>query len=616
MANAVHEYTPASTRSQVLLANANEHLYRVSDSRFSGEIGEALVQQIARDFWLIALVQLNVVAQIALLMGISGWSMYCALQYAALGLIAVCAASLCGLALKQIKQDRSRRVVLSWSALLLMDASLAAVPLVHLNSAQSTDWLYPTTVMVAAAIATVPLSSKLLEPFLLGKAIVMVVLTYAVSQTATESLVFVPAVVVAAIAICSGGYAVHLQSVRSLHLYMELNEARDWLSEQSRMLKSSLDAEQRASRRVEREFQIRERFLRFVSHDLRQPLNALGFLLFDLKSKLKGAEFEDVVSLCQDCVQSADTLIEDVLGASTVVNPSAETRLEASRLQDLLDRIKLQFADSAAAKNLQLVVLQTRCTALTDLRLLERIARNIVANAIRYTDHGKVVVGVKRRGEFCEIVIGDRGPGLSDNAKEKIFTEGYRAGNTCHAANGHGLGMTIARELSDIIGAALLVESKLGFGTTFRIRLKMAPAELQVAPQNSANTPDLTGRRLLVIDDDEVSGNALAKLLLSWNALVETYQRNDEIRKLNEDEIEDADLVFLDYDLGRDLTAFDLIDAWQSFPRERIIIVTGRADVSILRELERNGMCVLSKPAAPDRIAAICSEMIAPSDPC
>jgi signal transduction histidine kinase len=411
-------------------------------------------------------------------------------------------------------------------------------------------------------------------------------------------------IVIVLLAFWSSGYMLHLQTVRSLHLYHCVNAAHDEVALSSTRLQEALAAEHRASLRVQREYQVRERFLRFVSHDLRQPVNALGLLLYQLKSKPDGRERDEILRLCQDCVLSADGVIEDVLNVWQVSSRSIATAKERVPLQRVFERLRAQFTESARNKGLRLVILRTSSVVVTDERLLERILRNLLSNAIRYAATGRVLLGAKLRHGQTAIVVADSGPGIPREASELVFSEGFRAPRDVQGTEGHGLGLTIARELARSIGVKLQLETQPGRGTMFRVVLENSmPAKGQPA---SVGQMDLSGRRILVVDDDAATSAALHSVLQAANALVESYSDPDDIRALVTVDVSDVDLAFIDYDLAPDFTAFDLLDAWPELPRSRVVVVTGHADMMIVGDVERSGVRVLRKPLSAELLLETC----------
>lgn len=295
------------------------------------------------------------------------------------------------------------------------------------------------------------------------------------------------------------------------------------------------------------------RFLATVSHDLRQPLNALGLLTHTLRHAPTAATPDRVQELSgaiAECVGSMGALVEGLLELSRLDARSLTPRPTAFALQGLFDEMTGNFAAMAQERGLDLQVATTPATVWGDRALLARVLSNLVSNAIRYTPAGFVRVAAAQEDGALTLAVHDSGVGMDAAELPRIFDEYYQIDNPQrNRSQGLGLGLATAKRLSDLLGLDLAVQSTLGQGSCFSLRLplaKPAPAAPLQAPPAEATTPaPLAGRRILVLEDDADSRKALCGLLASWGCAV----------------VEASDLVAALALMPRADTAADPIDA-------------------------------------------------------
>ena len=202
--------------------------------------------------------------------------------------------------------------------------------------------------------------------------------------------------------------------------------------------------------------QSKSRFLRAANHDLRQPLASLKILVYSCLA----AENEEDRKQALHAMDVSVSIMEDLLGALLNIGQLDAGKIEPSiatfQISAILSRLEVQYAHQAREKGLKLRIIPSKLAVVSDRVLLERILANLVGNAIRYTEVGRVLVGCRRRGRMLRIIVADTGIGIAPEHHEAIFDEFYRVSDTqSHAKHSLGLGLNIARRLSEILGHEL-----------------------------------------------------------------------------------------------------------------------------------------------------------------
>ena len=270
------------------------------------------------------------------------------------------------------------------------------------------------------------------------------------------------------------GFLVSRERYKKVRLSLALHDAHLEIRAKSDKLEEALFDAEKANRQVKDEYRLRERFLRSISHDLHQPISALGLFLHQLTRAKPPMQLMDVIDNCHSCIRSANEIIENV---SQLAWHSGQIQVRHEgvfELGTLFDRLAIEFLPQAQARGTTLRAVQSSLNLMADERVVERILRNFLSNAVRVTNRGKVIIGARRHGTQVAILCIDTGPGIHEEEQEAIFAEFYQIqGDTSEASGTLGLGLSIAKELSDLIGAEVIVRSKPGRGSTFGITLPL-----------------------------------------------------------------------------------------------------------------------------------------------
>lgn len=358
------------------------------------------------------------------------------------------------------------------------------------------------------------------------------------------------------------------------------------------------------------------RFLAAASHDLRQPLQAISMFTGALKTSLDDPKAIGLAQRIQECMAGANELLEALLDVSRLDAGVLEPRPTDFIACDLLERIELEFAAPARAKNLAFRVVPSTAIVHTDQALLHRIVSNLVSNAIRYTDQGGVLVGCRARKDSLCFEIWDTGSGIEPEMRERVFEEFFQIGNPERdRQRGLGLGLAIVRRLGALLGLAISFESQPGKGSVFRIEVPLASSQDYLAGQDSIPTADLSavsGRTVLVIDDDQAQVEALVSLLSGWGCL--TLAAND-IEGAHRAVLEGGtpDAILADYRLRLGETGAEAVNAVRRAAGSEIpgIIITGDTEPARLTKAAASGMGLLAKPVSDSELLVALASALA-----
>jgi signal transduction histidine kinase len=265
----------------------------------------------------------------------------------------------------------------------------------------------------------------------------------------------------------------------------------------------------------------KSRFLAAASHDLRQPVHALGLFVGALRRRTMDDEARRLVQHLDGSVDALDSLFAALLDISRLDAGIVQSHLQAFAIQPMLDRVCADHAVEATAKGLRLVQHRSSVTVYSDPVLVERIVRNIVSNAVRYTDKGRVLVGC-RRGARLSIEVWDTGRGISREQQERVFEEFYQIDNPERdRAKGLGLGLAIVKRLSSLLGCPLTLASAPGKGSVFKLAVPLFDGTMAEEAASSDAAPLLPSAGLILVIDDEVAiQDAMRSLLTEWGEVI------------------------------------------------------------------------------------------------
>lgn len=376
-----------------------------------------------------------------------------------------------------------------------------------------------------------------------------------------------------------------------------------------------------AKAQVENASRSKTRFLAAASHDLRQPAQAALIFVEDAARKSVGSPAEASITNATRALEVMRAMLDSMLDVSRLEAGATRADLIAFPISPLLDEIEAIHGEAAAAKGLDLSVVRSDAVVRSDPVLLGRILRNIVENAVRYTEEGRVVVGTRSTEGCLRLDVTDTGPGIASGDLPRIWEEFDQLANPERDRDkGMGLGLSMVRRLGMLLGHPVGVNSKPGIGSTFWISVPLAPPKLvAVSPPAAERHPDLAPDQdrqpssaerpfLLVIDDDAMLRSALSILIGGRGFEVATAEGVDDALAVVARSSRIPDLIVADYRLRGEERGTGAVLRLREATRSVIpaLILTGEIADEARDDAEALGARLLQKPVRPqDLIEAI-----------
>lgn len=382
--------------------------------------------------------------------------------------------------------------------------------------------------------------------------------------------------------------------------------------ENTALMKELVDQRDRA----ESAMRAKNSFLAAASHDLRQPVHALGLFVDSLESYQDSEAALRILHKIRQATGSLGSLFHGLLDLSKLDAGIIENEPEEFELDYLLEGVQSEFFGLAAEKNLDLRFPQnTGIVVDADPSLLERIIRNLISNAIKYTTVGHVTLQVKEvAGDGVRLDVIDTGRGIPESEFDNIFSEYHQLENPERdRQKGMGLGLAIVRRLCNMMGIPVTVQSEIGVGSTFSVVVPAGEGTRVVLRQSPEQIDqDLNGRRIVVVDDELPILEGMYEVLSSWGCDVITADSPQiAMEKVNVFGL--PDLVIADLRLRNNETGLDTIRTIRDRFRHEIpaILVTGDTAVEQLQQTLSASVNVLHKPVSPRRLRnAIVEQMM------
>jgi signal transduction histidine kinase/CheY-like chemotaxis protein len=365
----------------------------------------------------------------------------------------------------------------------------------------------------------------------------------------------------------------------------------------------------------------KSRFLAVASHDLRQPLHALGLFVQALQESSIAAHERHLVGNIRRSVDAMEELFDALLDISRLDAGIVRPRFETFGLASLFDRLSFEFGPVARQKGLSLRVMTTSVYICSDPTLVERIVRNLVSNAIRYTDRGGLVLGCRRQAGGLRIEVWDTGRGIPPEKHREIFREFAQldaADRDPH--KGLGLGLAIVERLAKLLDHDIRLRSIPGKGSVFSVAIPRGREEDVIANAAAEHTTafDLTGVLILVIDSEPAVRQAMEALLGKWNAEVITAASGAEMKDKLPLVRRVPSLIISDYrprapaNLGvrPTLAAIDMLRGEFNSEIPAVLLTGDTAMEHSARDLEVAGLPVLQKPLNPARLRTLIANLL------
>lgn len=392
----------------------------------------------------------------------------------------------------------------------------------------------------------------------------------------------------------------------------ELNATLQRLEHSNSELVSARDAAERANR-------FKTRFFNAVGHDLLQPLHAAKLSLSAIAESGSDPTQRHLISRVDHALVSIEEILKTILDLSKLEEGYIQPDVQDVVLNDVVQQLINEVGEIARAKGLMLTGRPSDFVIRTDPLMLRRMLQNLVANAVRYTETGRVLLAARRRGGDVRIEVWDTGPGIPAAERDKIFEE-FQRGTASEAADisGFGLGLSIAQRMADTLGHKIDVCSKLGRGTCFQIYVQ----HVGQTSQNTA-TPKVRRNRqvygfedakILVIDNDPSVVEAMKTVLESWSCDCRYLRNLAEIKQLFQDEpYFKFKVVLADFHLDRGETGVNAVEQLRALCSEQFkpVIVTADHSDETAKTVASANCQLLLKPVKPAELRALLQHLLA-----
>jgi CheY-like chemotaxis protein/two-component sensor histidine kinase len=336
-------------------------------------------------------------------------------------------------------------------------------------------------------------------------------------------------------------------------------------------------------------------------------MHAIGLYVGALRRRIATPEARQVIGKLDASVGAMEEMFDALLDMSKLDAGVIASSVHSFALQSAFDRLELHFGAQARAKGIELRVRPTRLRVKSDAALLDRIVRNLTANAIRYTNKGRVLVGCRRHGEYVRIEVWDTGIGIPAEKRQEIFQEFVQLGNAERdRSKGLGIGLSIVRRVAQLLNHPIGIDSQLGKGSRFYVDVPLGAAmpPVHTAPATEVDTSVLDGAFVVVIDDEAAVRDSTVTLLQEWGVhTLAAGSAQDALTQLAK-HARAPDAVISDYRLRDQESGIEAIQAIQSECGEGTcgILVTGDVAAERLQAASCCGYQWLHKPLNADRL--------------
>ncbi|MEO1543121.1 MAG: hybrid sensor histidine kinase/response regulator [Pseudomonadota bacterium] len=367
----------------------------------------------------------------------------------------------------------------------------------------------------------------------------------------------------------------------------------------------------------EREIRVKTRFFTAVGHDLLQPLHAARLSVSALDATSDEAEQNRLANQIDHALLSIEELLKTILDLSKLEAGVLRPSVSAVPLAEIFRGLCLELEPIAASKKISIRWRPTSYTVSSDSLMLRRILQNLLANAVRYTEHGGISIAARRRGDLIRIEVWDTGPGIADDDRERIFEEFQRGANLEQkSGNGFGLGLAIVQRMAAALEHQVGLCSRVGHGTCFYIYAPFAEVvpipPPTFSPQDVAATYGLNGAHVLIIDNDKTILEAMKTLMKKWGCSVTAIESLAAISELDLSEARSPQIVLADYHLDHGQDGVTAVKKLREKFGEDLpgMIITADHSTQTASKVESANCELLRKPVKPAELRALMAHLL------
>jgi Na+/proline symporter/signal transduction histidine kinase len=354
------------------------------------------------------------------------------------------------------------------------------------------------------------------------------------------------------------------------------------------------------------------RFVAAASHDILQPLNAARLYVTSLIERQRPGADADLVQNIDASLEAVEEIFAALLDISRLDTGAMQPEMADFRIDELLARLEVEFTPLAREKNLELVFMPCSLTVRSDRRLLRRLLQNLVSNAIKYTQAGRVLIGCRRRGAHLRIDVYDTGIGIPQAKRRAVFKEFHRLDQGARVARGVGLGLSIVERIARVIDCEVVLKSALGRGSRFSVEVPRGAAvagEPGIRAVARLDAGRLAGTIVLCIDNDRSILDGMEKLLGGWGCRVlQATDTTEALAAMDANGLE-PDGVLVDYHLDGDNGLAVLAELRRRLKRHvPAILITADRSAHVREEARAEDVQLLNKPIKPASLRVLVTQ--------
>ncbi len=398
------------------------------------------------------------------------------------------------------------------------------------------------------------------------------------------------------------------------HMAARLSSSRDDLEQQ---ISSATQALREKKEEAEQATLAKSRFLAAASHDLRQPTHALGMFVARLSQLPHDDTTRALIGQLDASVQAMQNLLDGLLDISRLEAGAVRFKHEPVALAGLLQQLQHDLDATAQEKGLQLRIRGCPLWVLSDATLLYRMVLNLVANALRYTNRGGVLVACRRvdAGRQVQIQVWDSGIGIAPEHQQDVFKEFFQLDNSARDRNkGMGLGLSIVQRTAELLGHPLQLTSRPGVGSRFSLTVPVvAPPDQCAVDTGSPSTQQdaLAAALVLVIEDDALARSALVGVLQGWGMLVHQAQTLEDALSLLAAGLQ-PNVIISDYRLPQGQNGIDVVQTLRHQWQRPVpaCLMSGDTDGALMKRAQLAELTLLHKPVRPAKLRSLLRHLL------
>ena len=385
--------------------------------------------------------------------------------------------------------------------------------------------------------------------------------------------------------------------------------------------RQNADALELAKRQADQANAAKSRFLAAASHDLRQPLQTLSLLQGLLVRSVEGEKPQSLLARAGETLGSMSVMLNALLDINQIEAGIVQAKFVNYPIQDLLSELRAEFGVTAQSKDLSLRVVDCGLTISTDPQLLGQMVRNLLSNAFKYTQTGKVLLGCRRRDGILSIEVWDTGIGIPANELQSVFDEYHQLDNQARErSKGLGLGLSIVRRLSDLLGHKIKVKSRPSKGSVFAIEATLVKSEAVVSTAVEALPVDPEielhhGRKIpiLLVEDDQEVRELLDQLLTDEGHAVSSAHDGPSAIALAGKAQHPPELILADFNIPGGMSGMQVVGKLREQFRRTIpaIVLTGDISSQALSQIAGQNLVRLAKPVKFAEVEEVIQTLLA-----